>query len=413
MIGGGGFEWAPGEFTDDTQMGVLLAQSLVDARHDLNPDDLWRRWRAWASTASDVGITTRRALSFENWREVRHTNPSHTAANGALMRAFPLALLSVDRNTRREWTLQQAALTHAHPDAGFGAWLGVAMMRAAIDDHDPFEMLETELQELPKQSRDVFAPLLAPTWSPDDGGPSNGSVWGCLAHAVWAVRGAESFEDAVVRAVNCGDDADTVACVAGALAGALFTEQAIPSRWLAYVHGTTGDRDDERSDYLRLEDLEQLALAVAGLKAPKPQKEPAVGPVEVFPNLYAANRSAAETAPTDWAIVSLCRTEGFFAGHEVRRQSYVLDNSHGNPNLAHVVKDVVASIDALLAEGHQVLVHCEGGRSRTCLALKAWWMTTTGGSHDEAREWLQSNWTMCRDQNPSFTSFLDNFEPQN
>ena len=48
MIGGGGFEWAPGEFTDDTQMGVLLAQSLVDARHDLNPDDLWRRWRAWA-----------------------------------------------------------------------------------------------------------------------------------------------------------------------------------------------------------------------------------------------------------------------------------------------------------------------------------------------------------------------------
>jgi ADP-ribosyl-[dinitrogen reductase] hydrolase len=161
MIGGGGFEWAPGEFTDDTQMGVLLAQSLVDARHDLNPDDLWRRWRTWAITASDVGITTRRALSFEKWRDVRHANPTQTAANGALMRAFPLALLSVERNTRREWTLQQAALTHAHPDAGFGAWLGVAMMRAAIDDHDPFEMLETELQELPKQSRDVFVPLLA------------------------------------------------------------------------------------------------------------------------------------------------------------------------------------------------------------------------------------------------------------
>ena len=412
MTGGGGYHWAPGEFTDDTQMGVLLANSLIESGHKLDCDDLWQRWRNWARTASDVGITTSRSLSFKDWRAVKHDNPRQTAANGALMRAFPLALIPADRGTRREWTLRQAGLTHPNPDAGFGAWLGVAMMRAAIDDHDPFDALEAELRELPQESQDVFAPLLAPTWSPDDGGPSNGSVWGCLAQAVWAVRGAESFEDAVVRAVNCGDDADTVACVAGAIAGAIFTEQAIPSRWLAYVHGTVGERGNPSTEYLRLEDLETLARRLSKKDTPKPQKEPAVGPVEVFPNLYAANRSAAETAPKDWAIVSLCRTEGFFARHHVRRQSYVLDNSHGNPNLAYVVQDVVASIDALLSEGRKVLVHCEGGRSRTCLALKAWWMTTTGGSHDEAREWLQSSWTMCRDQNPSFTSFLDNFEPQ-
>ena len=412
MIGGGGYRWAPGEFTDDTQMGVLLAQSLVQCGLQFDPDDVWVRWRTWAETASDVGITTSHSLQFSDWRRVKHENPERTAANGALMRAFPLALVPIGRETRREWTLRQAGLTHPHPDAGFGAWLGVAMMRAAIDEDDPFEVLETELEGLPRQSRDVFAPLLAPTWNPDDGGPSNGSVWGCLAHAVWAVRGAESFEDAVVRAVNCGDDADTVACVAGALAGAIFTEQAIPSRWLAYVHGTVGERGNPSTEYLRLEDLETLARRLSKKDAPKPQKEPRVGPIEVFPNLYAANRSGAETAPTDWAIVSLCRTEGFFADHEVRRQSYVLDNSHGNPNLGFVVSDVVASIDALLAEGRKVLVHCEGGRSRTCLALKAWWMTTTGGSHDEAREWLQGSWTMCTDHNESFTYFLDNFEPQ-
>ncbi|NCX17863.1 MAG: hypothetical protein EBX15_03805, partial [Acidimicrobiia bacterium] len=193
--------------------------------------------------------------------------------------------------------------------------------------------------------------------------------------------------------------------------GALYGEQAIPSRWLAYVHGTTGDRDDENSEYLRLEDLENLARTLAGDRPGPPQKEPAVGPVEVFPNLYAANRSAAETAPNDWAIISLCRTEGYFVDHEVRRQSYVLDSSHGNPNLALVVEDVVATIDALLAEGQKVLVHCEGGRSRTCLALKAWWMTTTGGTHAAAREWLRSRWTMCRDHNKSFTEFLDSFNP--
>lgn len=411
MIGGGGYDWAPGEFTDDTQMGVLLAQSLVDCGLRFDPDDLWSRWRTWAQTASDVGITTSHSLSFKDWRNAKHEDPERTAANGALMRAFPLALLPVDRETRREWTLKQAALTHPHPDAGFGAWLGVAMMRAGIDGDDPFEALEREIALLPVESQERFASLLAPTWSPAEGGPGNGSVWGCLAHAVWAVRGARSFEDAVVRAVNCGDDADTVACVAGAIAGALFSEQAIPSRWLAYVHGTTGDRDDVNSEYLRLEDLENLARTLAGDRPGPPQKEPAVGPVEVFPNLYAANRSAAETAPNDWAIISLCRTEGYFVDHEVRRQSYVLDSSHGNPNLALVVEDVVATIDALLAEGQKVLVHCEGGRSRTCLALKAWWMTTTGGTHAAAREWLRSRWTMCRDHNKSFTEFLDSFNP--
>jgi len=406
LIGGGGFNWAPGEFTDDTQMGIVLAESLLSNDLQLNSDDLFSSWRKWAHDATDVGNTTRHALSFEDWRDVKHHNPAMTAANGALMRAFPLALLEVDGDTRRTWTLQQAALTHAHPDAGFGAWLGVAMMRAALEGRNPFERLNAELEKLPAESRDRFAPLLAETWEPSALEGGNGSVWGCLACAVWAVRGAKSFEDAVVRAVNIGNDADTVACVAGAIAGAMFTEQAIPSRWLAYVHGSVSDR------VYRLEDLEGVARLLAGRSLQGPKKEPLVGPIEVFPNLYAANRAGAETVPTDWAVISLCRTVGFFVGHGVRRQSYILDNSHGNPNLAAVVADVVKSIDELLAEGRQVVVHCEGGRSRTCLALKAWWMKTTGGSHAEARSWLKERWHMCSDHNDSFTEFLDRYKPR-
>ena len=57
MIGGGGFGWAPGEFTDDTQMAMALAESLI--RNDgLDLDDLWERFRAWAQSAKDVGIVT-------------------------------------------------------------------------------------------------------------------------------------------------------------------------------------------------------------------------------------------------------------------------------------------------------------------------------------------------------------------
>ena len=53
-----------------------------------------------------------------------------------------------------------------------------------------------------------------------------------LRAAVWCVLQARSFEEAVVLAVNLGNDSDTTGAVTGALAGALFGERGIPSRWL-------------------------------------------------------------------------------------------------------------------------------------------------------------------------------------
>jgi ADP-ribosyl-[dinitrogen reductase] hydrolase len=60
--GGGGFGWKPAEFTDDTQMALALAESLI-ARNGFDPDDLWQRWRIWAQSAKDVGVQTRMALA--------------------------------------------------------------------------------------------------------------------------------------------------------------------------------------------------------------------------------------------------------------------------------------------------------------------------------------------------------------
>ena len=49
--------------------------------------------------------------------------------------------------------------------------------------------------------------------------------------AIWSFLTTESYEEAVVRAANLGDDADTVAAVCGALAGAHYGYAAIPKRW--------------------------------------------------------------------------------------------------------------------------------------------------------------------------------------
>ena len=54
---------------------------------------------------------------------------------------------------------------------------------------------------------------------------------GSLEAALWAFCGAEGFREAVLRAVNLGDDADTTGAVCGQLAGACWGESGIPDEW--------------------------------------------------------------------------------------------------------------------------------------------------------------------------------------
>jgi ADP-ribosyl-[dinitrogen reductase] hydrolase len=206
---------------------------------------VWRRWQAWARTSSDVGNTTRVALAHRDWREVRHPRPETTAANGALMRAFPLApaTLAYDAATARSVTLHQALLTHAHPAAAWGAWLGVAMMRAGIIGEDPLAALQQELDVLTRTDAVTarrFVVMLGQDWEPErmaDEGVGNGSVWGCLAQAVWALRRRDTFAEVVADVIELGMDTDTVACVAGAIAGARDGSSSIPPGWKTPVHG--------------------------------------------------------------------------------------------------------------------------------------------------------------------------------
>ena len=133
MIGGGGYEWEPGEFTDDTQMGLALAASLI-ARGGYDPDDVWPSFKAWGKGAKDIGNTIRKSLRHTDWRSVASDDGNLSAGNGALMRAFPLALafLHADTSTVVEVVLHQAALTHQDPAAGWGAVVGVETPRPLL-----------------------------------------------------------------------------------------------------------------------------------------------------------------------------------------------------------------------------------------------------------------------------------------
>jgi hypothetical protein len=123
--------------------------------------------------------------------------------------------------------------------------------------------------------------------------------------------------------------------------------------------------------------------------------------------IYASNLSGAEMTSPDIAVVSLCRAEERFIDYPPRRELYLIDTQGRNPNLGVVTEDAVSAIEAFLADGKEVLVHCHGGRSRTGFILKAWYMRRFGASHDEADEWISSVWEHYRAWTPEFGDFLD------
>lgn len=269
MDGGGG--WEPGEATDDTQMAVLMAESLL-ARGGLDPADVFDRFRRWAAwDPKDIGLQTERVLtSGAPWdlAAARHFGTDRRAAgNGALMRATTSAVhfAHAGREATMEAARTLAALTHGDPAAWEGAAIYHEMLRVALDGDDPLAALPDTLAAVRVAHRERWARVLAPGWHPDTATEFNGAVWPCLGSAVWALRTTGSFEEALRAAIDLGGDTDTVAAVTGGLAGARHGVRAVPAAWTAALHVPLPGPPDR---VLRAADLADLALRLDAADRP-------------------------------------------------------------------------------------------------------------------------------------------------
>lgn len=264
MCGGGG--WDPGEATDDTQMAVLVGESLLD-RGGLDLPDVFARFRRWAAgDPKDIGLQTEDVLgSGDPWDTAAALHfqvTGRAAGNGSLMRAATSAVYfaAAGRSATMNAARRIAALTHGDGAAWEGTAILHELVRVALDGGDPLAAVPVTLEHVAVAHRPRWATVLTPEWHPDDATEFNGAVWPCLASAVWALRTTSSYETAVTAAIDLGGDTDTVAAVTGMLAGAVYGVGAIPSRWTGPLHVPLpgfGGR------VLRADQLRGLAVALA------------------------------------------------------------------------------------------------------------------------------------------------------
>lgn len=409
MCGGGPVHWEPGQFTDDTQMALLLATSLLE-RGGLDEADVFARFQQWlAADPPDVGSQTRAVVgSGRPWQVAaaeHFARYGHAAGNGSLMRMTPAAIRFAreGRTATMDAARRQSALTHGDPAAGEGCAVFAELVRVALDGGDPLTAVPGALAAVLPEHRDRWTEVLAPDWTPDRARERNGVVWPTLGTAVWALRHGRDVAEVLRLVIDRGDDTDTLAAVAGGLAGAVFGIAGIPMRWTSVVHGRVPGTDRR----WELADLHHLAAALDGSTAP-PYEAPEtlrLEPREVADGVWAADLDGARHSSTDFAVVSLCRTGTRFE-HDVQRFAYLTDDD-ANSELDVVLADVLDDIEALRADGRRVLVHCFAGQSRTGLVLRAWLRRSQGLSAAEATDAVRRRWPHLSLWNDSFTHALE------
>ena len=241
MIGGGWLAVRPGEFTDDTQMTLAVAHGIVEA--PFYPIvAIGRRFIEWYNSGpKDIGATCatsiRKAIgmafddtapsSFDwfNAAEAAHaTLNGKTAGNGSLMRTAYVGLYYQNDTeaSQKAWLISK--MTHFDNQAADLCAVYTSLINKMVK--------ESRLRDRKKIL--LYGGVCGMEYGGFEPRPT-GYVVDSFEAALYCVYTTNSFEEAVIKAVNLGGDADTIGAITGGLAGALYGFEAIPERWTKYL----------------------------------------------------------------------------------------------------------------------------------------------------------------------------------
>lgn len=256
MDGYGTHQQPPGTWSDDTSLALCTADALIE-KFDIdkvaaNFKD-WLRSGLWTARGRvfDVGITTQNAI----YRLEQNVLPEDAGGdkeldngNGSLMRILPVLRYTFNQVPagRFETTRLISSITHRHIRSVIACFYLLEFAREVVISGDflvsysnvqSTVLKELRQQRIPESEIILFQRLLTADISrlPPEEIQSTGYVLHALEASIWSILTTNSFQEAVLKAVNLGEDTDTTGAITGAIAGLFYGVPAIPEEWLSQL----------------------------------------------------------------------------------------------------------------------------------------------------------------------------------
>ena len=242
MLGGGKFRLKKGEWTDDTSMALCLAASLIEIPGFDARDQMDRYWR-WANNGYmsckkqgfGIGKTVIKSLCQYRKTGNPYSGPTNhkTAGNGSIMRLAPVPMFYFPNKESILWfSGESSRTTHGAEECIDACRLLGGILFAALSGKDKTSILfqQNIADDSTKRIKSIACLLYKSKVEEEI--KSTGYVIDSLEAALWCFLHTESFEEAILKAVNLGDDADTTAAVCGQIAGAYYGITGVPGKWI-------------------------------------------------------------------------------------------------------------------------------------------------------------------------------------
>lgn len=260
MRGYGTYNQPEGTWSDDSSMAIATLASIRD-KGKIDYKDIMDRFQDWCMNGEytpfdnvfDIGIATSRAIMkyssgadpLQSGGETEWDN-----GNGSLMRILPICLYIFEQQKNVKLPDNEAiyiihncsALTHAHLRSKIACGIYYFLVKAILDkDGELTERLQQGVDntfkyysESTKSELDNYDRLISLSefkGVSEDRIKSTGYVVYTLEAVIWCLINTSSYEEAILKAVNLGDDTDTVAAITGGLAGLYYGYGNIPEKW--------------------------------------------------------------------------------------------------------------------------------------------------------------------------------------